>query len=292
MEPVDETARVVVLTALDVEYQAVREHLVDVVSVAHPAGTLFEIGRLGQSSGRVAIGLTGSGNTNAAVLAERSIAMLRPRALFFVGIAGALHDDLALGDVVFASKVYAYQGGRVDDRGFHAAPDAWHPDHALDQTAHRLARTGEWRTRLPDGDDRRVVLRPVAAGEVVLNSAKSDLRTQLDSHYADAAAIEMESAGAARAGQLNGALPTIVVRGISDRADGRKYAMDAGGHQGRAMVGASAFAAALIEHVPDGPAPATAERPFKQQNVVSFGGLAVGALDGNVYVQKDLDARE
>src|SRR6266498_2087470 len=194
MEPTAATVQVVILTALDVEYQAILAHLTGLSEAPHPAGTLFEVGELRQSLCRVAVGLTGSGNTNAAVVAERAIAMFHPRALFFVGISGALHDDLALGDVVFATKVYAYHGGRADDRGFHAAPDAWYPAHPLEQIAHQLARTNAWRRRLPDGDGRSLYLRPVAAGEVVLNSATHPLRDQLDRHYADAAAIEMESA--------------------------------------------------------------------------------------------------
>ncbi len=287
MGPTILAARVVILTALDVEYQAVLGHLTGVTTSPHPAGTLFEVGALRQSSCRVAVGLTGRGNTSAAVVAERAIATFRPKALFFTGIAGALHDALALGDVVFATKVYSYHGGLADDHGFHAAPDAWYPPHPLEQIAHQLSRTNVWRRRLPDGDGRGLHFRPVAAGEVVLNSATHPLREQLDRHYTDAAAIEMESAGAARAGQLNEALPTLTIRGISDRADGRKYAADAGGHQAHAMVGAAAFAAALAARVPAGPLPADPAGSVKQQNIISLGGLAAGALDGNVYIHGD-----
>ncbi|WP_238005857.1 5'-methylthioadenosine/S-adenosylhomocysteine nucleosidase [Dactylosporangium sp. AC04546] len=280
-------ARVVILTALDVEYRAVRAHLTGIVDAPHSTGTLFEVGDLRDGSCRIAVGLTGSGNTNAAVVAERAIATFQPRALFFVGIAGALHSDLALGDVIFATKVYAYQGGRADDQGFHAAPETWYPAHSLEQLAHRLARTDAWRTTLPDGDVRHLYLRPVAAGEVVLNSAAHPLREQLSRHYADAAAVEMESAGAARAGQLNGALPTLAIRGISDRADGRKYDTDAGGHQEHAMIGAAALAIALAALVPAGESPADPAVPVKQQNITAYGGLAVGALDGNVHLHRE-----
>jgi hypothetical protein len=132
-----------------------------------------------------------------------------------------------------------------------------------------------------------VHFRPIAAGEVVLNSAAHPLRAQLKLHYGDAAAIEMESAGAARAGQLNRSLPTLTIRGISDRADGGKYAGDADGQQGRAMIGTAAFAAELAVHVPPGPpspVPPGSAGPVKAQNITSYGGLAAGAMDGNVYI--------
>jgi adenosylhomocysteine nucleosidase len=288
MQPASAT-HVVILTALDVEYAAVLAHLTGITTVAHPAGTLFEAGDVRGSACRVAVGLTGPGNTSAAVVAERAIATFAPQALFFVGIAGALDEDLALGDVVFATKVYAYHGGRADDAGFGATPDAWYPPHSLDQLAHHLARRAEWHGRLREPWTGRVHFRPIAAGEVVLNSATHPLRAQLRLHYADAAAIEMESAGAARAGQLNRSLPTLTIRGISDRADGDKYAGDTGGHQDRAMIGAPAFAAELAVHVPAAPPPPAspppaAAEPGKVQNITAFGGLAVGAMDGDVHI--------
>jgi nucleoside phosphorylase len=89
---------VLVLTALDLEYEAVRAHLSDLREHAHPAGTLFETGWL-PGGRQVTIAVTGEGNQGAAVLAERGIAMFRPRAVMFVGVAGALKDDISLGDV-------------------------------------------------------------------------------------------------------------------------------------------------------------------------------------------------
>src|SRR4051812_27577967 len=111
--PVSAAPVIVVLTALELEYQAVRQSLVDCRRADHPSGTVFEVGRLAGSRGLVALAVTGEGNTAAAILAERAITMFQPRALIFVGVAGALHNDLQLGDVVVATKVYAYHGGSV-----------------------------------------------------------------------------------------------------------------------------------------------------------------------------------
>jgi 8-oxo-dGTP diphosphatase len=55
----------------------------------------------------------------------------------------------------------------------------------------------------------------------------------------------MEAAGVAQAGHLNDALPTIMVRGISDYADESKSATDDAGWQPRAAANAAAFATAL-----------------------------------------------
>jgi 8-oxo-dGTP diphosphatase len=73
----------------------------------------------------------------------------------------------------------------------------------------------------------------------------SDARQWLREHYSDAIAVEMEAAGVAQAGHLNDALPTIMVRGISDYADESKNATDDAGWQPRAAANAAAFATAL-----------------------------------------------
>jgi 8-oxo-dGTP diphosphatase len=63
---------------------------------------------------------------------------------------------------------------------------------------------------------------PVAAGEIALYSAASDVCQWLREHYHDALAVEMEAAGVAQAGHLNDGLPAIMIRGISDYADKSK----------------------------------------------------------------------
>ena len=108
---------VVILTALDLEYRAVRDKLTDLRLHRHPAGTRFEVGRLAHSKCRVALALVGKGNHPAAVLAERAIAEFAPVAVLFVGVAGALWPGVALGDVVIATHVYAYHGGTSESDG-------------------------------------------------------------------------------------------------------------------------------------------------------------------------------
>ena len=53
---------VVILTALNLEYEAVRERLTDPRVHQHPAGTRFEVGQLDRNGCRVALGLVGKGN--------------------------------------------------------------------------------------------------------------------------------------------------------------------------------------------------------------------------------------
>lgn len=229
--------------------------MVDVTERIHPAGTMFYIGRLPGGQRRVALVEVGPGNRDAAVIAERAVSFLQPEfrleLLAFVGIAGGLHSDIALGDVVVPPQVHAYHGGMEDDDGFHARPRGGLASPRLLQFAKHIARGDTWWKSLSD-DSRPVSVhfRPIAAGDVVVNSRESPTARLIQRHYNDAAAIEMESAGLANASQLNESIPFIVVRGISDAASGDKYATDGEGWQPRAARHAAAFAVALLTELP------------------------------------------
>jgi adenosylhomocysteine nucleosidase len=239
---------IVVLTALDVEYQAVRARMTALRAHRHRAGTRYEVGLLPGGACEAAIGLTGVGNQSAAVLAERAIAEFSPAAIFFVGVAGAVWDDLMLGDVVVANRVYAYHGATSQDDGLKARPRSWEMSHEAEQLAHRLARTRGWTRSLPpDAAVPAVRIGAIAAGEVVQDSADSDQARWIRDVYNDALAVEMEGAGVAQAGHVNRSLPVVVVRGISDRADGTKATADRAGWQSRAATNAAAFAMAFAE---------------------------------------------
>ncbi|GAA3411431.1 5'-methylthioadenosine/S-adenosylhomocysteine nucleosidase family protein [Streptosporangium vulgare] len=241
---------IVILTALDLEYQAVRGHLTDPRVHRHNAGTRFELGRLAGDERRVALGLVGKGNHPSAVITERAIAEFSPSALLFVGVAGALWPGIGLGDVVVATHVYAYHGGTSEDDGFQARPRVWEIDHETDQIARHLYRTETWSRRLPAGAAVPAVrFGPIAAGEVVQDSAISAHARWVRQTYNDALAIEMESAGMAQAAHHNRSLPMAVVRGISDRADGTKTTTDGLNWQSRAAANAAAFAVALAQEL-------------------------------------------
>jgi adenosylhomocysteine nucleosidase len=247
-----EQMTVVILTALDLEYEAVREKLTNLEVHSHRAGTRFEVGRLAGHDCRVALAQVGKGNHTAAVLSERAISEFDPAALLFVGVAGALQPSLALGDIVVGTQVYAYHGGTSQDDGMKSRPRVWEVQHRALQIAQHVKRSGEWKRFLPlNSEPPNVVFGPIAAGEVVQDSALSAEAQWIREHYNDACAIEMEAAGVAQAAHLNDSLPVVVVRGLSDRADGEKVKADGAGWQPRAVANAAAFAVALVAALAD-----------------------------------------
>jgi 5'-methylthioadenosine/S-adenosylhomocysteine nucleosidase len=233
----------VVLTALALEYAALRTHITDrEEKVLDPDGTRVEIGRLDGTSWRVALAELGEGAINAASMTTQIITALRPQAVLFVGIAGSLKKDIGIGDVVLATKVYAIHGGKWTPQGFLARPESWHASNALVQAA---------RSAVRDMDDVRPHFKPIAAGDVVLADSRSEIAAHLRQHYNDAAAIEMEGSGAAHAAHLNGQVDALVIRGVSDHADARKSRADAAGSQESAAAQAARVAVAVLrKHQP------------------------------------------
>ncbi|KJK42827.1 purine phosphorylase [Lentzea aerocolonigenes] len=232
---------VVMLTAFNLEYEAVRRKLTGRRIELHERGTRFEVGTLEGTTCEVALVLTGKGNSPAATLVERAVQQFSPVAVMFVGVAGALWGT-PLGDVVVATHVYAYHGGTSDDDGLKARPRVWETSHEIAQLAAHLAREGEWNERP------KVHFGAVAAGEIVQNSRTSAEAAWIRAHYNDAVAIEMEAAGVAQAGHLSGA-PVAIIRGISDHADGTKATDEDRKWQPVAAENAARFAAQLAEHL-------------------------------------------
>lgn len=248
------------MTALPLEHAAVLEHLVDVRAHRHPSGTVFDVGAVaGHPAHRLALAQTGQGTTAAATLTERANTEFNPAAMVFVGIAGGLREWLAIGDVVMATKIYSYQGGRSEDDEFLVRPSAWSVAHRLDQEARRLPRGKAWHSFLPgqaQGNTPEVHFEAIAVGDVVLNSRRSELARRLRTSYNDAVAVDMESSGFAHAAHLGDQVRAVAVRGISDYADGSKAATDREGGQLLAARNAAAFAIALVAALdPDAGAP-------------------------------------
>lgn len=245
-------ADIVFLTALGLEHDAVRSHLTSPASHVDPEGTHYTFGELGDGRARVALALIGEGNLSAAVLTARAIQQFEPKALILVGVAGGVSDDVAIGDVVVATRIHTYQGGREESEAFRPRVKSWPAAHGLEQAARAVAQSGTWSAALPDGLDAavpRVHFKPIVSGDVVLDSRTSPLARLIANHYGDAIAIDMESAGFAEAAHRHSFHRAISVRGISDAADGRKRPADASGSQGRAAANAAAFAVALAGRV-------------------------------------------
>ncbi|NET59966.1 MAG: hypothetical protein F6K47_28615 [Symploca sp. SIO2E6] len=210
--------RAVILTALTVEYLAVRTHLIHLEEKMYPRGTIYEQGKFVANGQEWEVGIAevGAGNTRTAVETERAIAYFQPHILLFVGIAGGI-KDVAIGDVVVATNVYRYESGKVGEQ-FFLRRNEGKSAYALVQRAEFEARTREWLQRLSSKPvpPPHVFVAPIIAGEKVVASRHSDIFQFLRSSYNDAIAVEMEGFGFLSAAFVYPNIQAIVIRGISD----------------------------------------------------------------------------
>jgi nucleoside phosphorylase/tetratricopeptide (TPR) repeat protein len=246
----DAPATAVILTALDVEYDAVRAHLKNLRARRVSGGTRFEVGEFSGDflDWHVAVAEIGEGNVGAAIEAEKAISYFDPDLILFVGVAGGFKDDLRHGDVVVASKVYDYHGGKAAE-DFYARPMAFPIVHSLEQLV-RKVRRGRWfesSTHEVSAEGPSVLLKPIAAGQVVVASRKSQIAEQIRKHYNDTTAVDMESVGMLMAAQ-RADRPAAVIRSISDLLDDKTSKSDIT-LQPLASRNAAAFAFALLRSV-------------------------------------------
>jgi nucleoside phosphorylase len=239
--------KAIVLTALPVEYRAVRAHLAHPQEETHPQGTIYERGRFLSTAQtwEIAIVEIGQGNPTAAAEAERAIRFFEPYVILFVGVAGGL-KDMAPGDVVAASQVYGYEFGK-DEAAFKPRPRLGSSTYRIVQRARAESRKGNWLRRIqePSSTRPRAFVGPIAAGAKVVASTRSATYEFIRECYGDALAVEMEGYGFLEAAHANPALEALVVRGVSDLVDGKSES-DAQGFQEIAARNASAFAFEIL----------------------------------------------
>lgn len=237
------------ITALSEEFSAIVEHLVDHRETTE-RGTIYTIGRFHSQDIEcsVAVVQTGMGNSKSAAATERAIATFTPDYAFFVGVAGGLRDDLSIGDVVAADKVYGYESGKSDAQ-FKPRPEGTPVSHAAVQRAHAVVRDKRWRIRSKNNPQQNqapaALVKPIASGEKVLVSEQSIDLKRLRETYTDAHAVAMEEHGFAVAIQANPDVCFAVVRGISDLIE-NKAESDASGSHDIASRNAAAFAFELL----------------------------------------------
>lgn len=216
---------VVILSAIPVEYQAIKSHLTNITADESEDGTIYEKGEF-HSDGQdwtVVIRETGQGNVNATSAVYLSWEKYEPDVVIFCGIAGGI-KDVNIGDIVVASKVYNYHSGK-HGTVFSARPDTWSPSLAILERAKQEAQNGHWQHPQITSEQLvskfRILVKPIASGEEVVASTKTETLSRIASHYNDAVAIEMEGYGFLSAAERRGVNERLLIRGISDLLDNK-----------------------------------------------------------------------
>jgi nucleoside phosphorylase len=243
--------RAVILTAISVEYQAVRHHLNNLQTEQDSQGTRYQRGEFLANGQKWEVGIaqTGAGNIVATRQTKAAIDYFKPDVILFVGIAGGI-KDVRIGDVVAATEVYNYELGKIEEQ-MRYRPKSEKSTHQLVEIAKHEAESPEWLERLSSiqsSQPPNVFVKPIASGEKVVASTGSELFKSLRANFSDAVAVEMEGYGFLHATFADPNIQAIVIRGISDLIDGKNDASIESEEirQERASRHASAFAFQIL----------------------------------------------
>lgn len=186
-------------------------------------GVVFTAGILDGAS--VVTARSGAGKVNAAFAATLLVDHFQPSAVVFTGTAGAIDPELNPGDVIIGTAVGYHDFGDITSGGFVRSqtrdassgrldPSFFPADPALLAAARRAtaaAKLSAGANVSPHVREGRIV----TGDAFVANAARrNDLRRELN-----ASAVEMEGAAVAQVCARFG-VPMIIVRSITDRADG------------------------------------------------------------------------
>lgn len=242
--------KILIITALSLEFQAVEKYLRETDVDTHPlTGSKYKKGQY-LNEGHpfdVMIVEAGAGNNRAAEETGRAIAHFKPDFTFFVGVAGGI-KDVEIGDVVASTKVIGFEVGKAKDE-FMPRFDTIPASYRLEQIAKHLKREGSWAKKLDTSANRvpNAFVQPIAAGEKVISSTRSETFNIISKYCSEAIAVDMEGIGflvAARPYTVN----AIEIRGISDLLD-KKEEADATGSQPIAAAHAAAFTFSMLDEL-------------------------------------------
>jgi adenosylhomocysteine nucleosidase len=213
----------IALVGIRSELGYLREHVNVGGETLHPWGRLA-LGRWQPGDVPVALVTTAIGKVSAAMAVQGAIDACRPRLIVNCGSAGALAPDLTVGAVVLADRVLAHDQGVYFDTDAETAagPDGFvHAGSPLPEGRRRsfpvapalLAQVTQV-AQQAGMDDLRIG--PIATGDQVIFQGR---RKRWLHEMFGALAVENEGAAVAQVAHCHD-LPWLVLRGVSDTADG------------------------------------------------------------------------
>ncbi|WP_248483403.1 5'-methylthioadenosine/adenosylhomocysteine nucleosidase [Tepidibacter aestuarii] len=199
-----------IIGAMDEEVDILRD-LMDIKETVEKASLKFYVGKIEGKD--VVLVRCGIGKVNAALCAQILISEFKVDAVINTGVAGALHEDLDVFDIVistdtiqhdFDTTVFGYEVGvipRMEESTFKA-------DDRLIEVAYNSSINSDKKYKVVKGR--------VLTGDVFVSS--KELKDKLVNNLKGYCA-EMEGAAIGHACYVNNT-PFIIIRAMSDKADG------------------------------------------------------------------------
>ena len=199
-----------IIGAMEVEVASLKERMQD-VEITRKASMEFYAGVL--EGKKVVVVRSGIGKVNAAICTQILIDDFHAEVVINTGIAGSLNTDINIGDIVVSTDLihhdmnavaFGYPVGQIPQMDAFS----FHSDDALRKLAVQACRDVNPDIEVYEGR--------IASGDQFV--ADQGVKDEIIKNF-DACAVEMEGAAIAQAAYLNN-VPFLVVRAISDKADG------------------------------------------------------------------------
>ena len=203
-------SKIGIIGAMDLEVETLKSHMTN-VNITKKAGMDFHEGTLNGAS--VVVVRCGIGKVNAALCVQILADLFQVTHLINTGVAGSLNAKLDIGDILI-SKDALHHDMDVSALGYPLGevPQMGRLEFPADSHMMELAKTSCERVC----DDIHAIYGRVVSGDQFISDGevKDKLITVF---HGDCA--EMEGASIAHGAYLNG-LPFVIIRAISDKADG------------------------------------------------------------------------
>ncbi len=196
-----------IIAAMDSEVQDIKSAMEDGIKIHH-GGMTFYKGKL--KNKEVVAVKSGIGKVNAAICAQILIDIFKVTTIIHVGVAGAIHPELEIGDIVISAESCQYD---MDASAFgHPRGEIPNMDITFfkaDPTLIELATAAAEKLNISFRIGR------VLTADLGVNS--NELKQELRKEF-DGLCVEMEGAAVGQVAMLN-QIPYVVIRSISDKAD-------------------------------------------------------------------------
>lgn len=201
-----------VIGAMQEEIEHFLPHLGNVEEIQH-AGITYRKGTFHNQT--IVLVKSGVGKVNASVCTQILIDRFGVSKIIFTGVAGALHPDLDIGDIVVSKDLMQHD---VDvtalDYKRGEIPDFPVSVFVADEELVALAEKASEQVV-----DRKVIVGRILSGDTFV--ADRDQVKQLHQEM-EGACTEMEGAAVAQVAYMN-RIPFVVIRSMSDKADGSAH---------------------------------------------------------------------
>ena len=199
-----------IIGAMDVEVATLKADM-NVARTVNKASMEFYEGTIGNTE--VVVVKSGIAKVNAGICVQILSDVFGVTHIINTGVAGSLDARINIGDIVLSTDacyhdvdatIFGYKKGEVPQMGRREFPaDEWLIEKAGAAVKAAAPDTGVWKGRVCSGDQ-----------FIADDSIKQAIKTEFDGMC-----TEMEGAAIAQASYLNN-IPYVIIRAISDKADG------------------------------------------------------------------------